>query len=325
MEFSVVIPCYSSGAWLETLVKRIMAVVDARCEPFEIILVNDASPDNTWSAIRSLADRYRCVRGLDLLSNTGQYRSTLCGLEHARGKFIITMDDDLQHPPEEIPKLVEAIMAGGDCDCVIASFRSKRHSVLRNFGSLVMGRVFQTLYGKPAAVQATGFRIMRRVIAQALCAHGAVNPNVNALLFQTTRRIANVEVEHHPRAGGRSGYGLLRLARIAADNVLSVSTLPLKCVSLLGLAAAAGGMLLGVFYLVRYLLGFIGAPGFATLVLLILFFGGMTLFSVGLLGEYVIRIMEEVKRRPRYFVREQVGCDAKPQPTSQCEPEGRTG
>ena len=310
-KLSIVVPCYRSAAWLPELVERILKATSDH-GPVEIILVNDASNDGTWSAIQDLAKQHPQVRGFDLSFNTGQYRATLCGFEQAQGELIVTLDDDLQHPPEEIPALLAAIEEQADCDAVFGSFSKKQHGPLRNLGTAVMSRLFRIFYNKPTDVQATSFRVLRKRLVDSICAHGTANPNINALIFLTTRRIANREVDHQARTAGRSGYRLTRLVRLMLDNILSVSTLPLKCVSVIGLLSAFGSFVLGVFYLVRFLMGHIKQAGFPTLVLLIIFFGGLTLFSIGLLGEYIIRIMEEVRRRPRYIIRQETEADVDP-------------
>ena len=271
---------------------------------FEVILVNDASPDDeTWEAIRELVLAYPFVRGFDLLFNSGQFRATICGFEHAEGDLIVTMDDDLQHPPEELPRLLEALRTQPAVDCVMGAYREKKHSIIRNFGSHLMARLNEILYNKPKGLRTSSFRAMRRQVAEAICAHGTSKPILGPLLLRSTRRIVNVDVEHHARSVGRSGYNLRRMIRVTLDNLISGSTLPLKVVSLFGLVAATASTFLGVFYLVQYLSGSIRVPGFATQVLLISFFGGMSLFSIGLVGEYLIRIIHEVGRPPRYFVR----------------------
>ena len=316
-EISVIVPCFRSGAWLDELVARIQAALDTIGRPHEIILVNDGSDDDTWEAILRAARGHASVRGIDLLGNTGQHRATICGLEHAAGSILITIDDDLQQPPEAIGALVDRLEGNSDADCVFASFEKKRHGPLRNLGTRVMGRLFEWLYHKPRGLRTTAFRALRRELADAVCSHATMNPNLNPLIFQTTRRLDSIEVRHEWRAGGRSGYGWIRLLRLLLDNVLTVSTLPLKCVSLLGLMSAVGAFFLGLFYLVRHLIQPFGEPGFATIVLLIIFFGGMTLFSIGLLGEYIIRIMDEVRRRPRYIVRRETGEHPAPQPADE--------
>ncbi len=285
------------------MVGRIVAAMQITDLPFEVLLVNDASPDDTWKAIEQAVADHPTVRGFDMLFNVGQFRATMCGLEQARGELIVTMDDDLQHLPEDIPKLVEAIRGRPDVDCVIGAYQQKQHGLIRNLGSRLMARLNEAFYGKPRDLQTTSFRVMRRQVAEAICAHGTSKPIIGPLLLRSTRRIINVPVEHHPRPNGRSGYSLWRLVRITLDNLISASTLPLKTISLLGLASAAGSILLGVYYLIRYLTGAIAVPGFATQVLLTTFFGGMTLLSVGLLGEYVIRVIDEVAQPPRYRIR----------------------
>lgn len=307
MQYSIVIPCYRSSPWLEELVDRVVAALEPDGAPFEILLVNDASPDETWEAIERLAGRHRCVRGFDMLANVGQFRATICGLEHARGEFVVTLDDDLQHAPEDIPRLIEALRARPDLDCIVARMRTKCHGPLRRLGSAAVGRLNELLYGKPRDLKLTSFRTMRRHVAKAVCAHRTSKPIIGPLLLRSTSRIANVVIDHHPRQRGTSGYSLPRLVRIALDNLFSASTLPLRCVSLVGLVSAAGSALVGGFNLARYLMGDVGVPGFATLVLLIAFFGGTTLLSIGLLGEYVIRIVHEVERPPRYVVRTATG------------------
>ncbi len=303
---SIVVPCFHSGQRLEGLVERIEVTMKTTGRTFEVLLVNDASMDDTWSVIEHLVKQHRCVRGLDLLYNTGQFRATICGIEHSRGQYIATMDDDLQQMPEDLPKLIEAVECAADIDCVIGVFRQTQQNVVRRIGSQIVGYLNQYLYGKPQQLKLTSFRLMRRQIAEAICAHQTARPIIGPLLLQCTSRIANVQVQHQPRKQGHSGYTLRRLVGTVVDNVIAGSTLPLKAITLLGLVSATGSMLLGSFYLVKYLVGGIRVPGFATQVLLIIFFGGMMLLSIGILGEYVIRILNETSRAPRYRVRHQV-------------------
>lgn len=233
-EYSVVIPCYRSAAWLEELVERVVLQMSSGYEPFEIVLVNDASPDDTWNVITLLAKKYVQVRGFDMLFNTGQYRATLCGLDSAKGKVIVTMDDDLQHAPEDIPVLIEALRSDLDLDCIMGKYISKRHSWLRNFGSRLMLWLNARLYGKPAGVLPSSFRAMRSEIAKSICLHGTVNPILTPLIFRTTQRVGNATVKHYPRAHGKSGYSMTRLVCIVLDNIFGASTFPLRAVSLLG-------------------------------------------------------------------------------------------
>jgi hypothetical protein len=205
--------------------------------------------------------------------------------------------------------LIKPLQQDPSLDCVVAAMRGRGRGILRRLGSSLMGGLFRATYGKSRGLKMSSFRALRRCLVEAVCQFETVKPNINPLILQSTSRIENVDVVHHPRAGGRSGYNLLRLGRLMFDNVLSVSTLPLKVVSTMGLLAALGSVVLGVYYLVQALQGQFNEKGFATIVLLILFFGGMTLLSIGLLGEYIIRIMDEVRGRPWFVVRQQAGGD----------------
>ena len=308
--YSIVIPCYKSGKWLDDLVGRIEKVMQPLGEPFEIILVNDASPDDTWQAIERNAQSYPFVRGIDLLFNVGQFRALICGLEHSRGSYVITMDDDLQHPPEELTKLVTAMRERPELDCIMGAYEDKKHDFIRNLGSRFMGKLNEIFYQKPPDLQLSSFRIMRRQVADAVCAHRTVKPIIGPLILRSTRRVGNVTVEHHPRTGGRSNYSLLKLVRTTLDNMISVSTLPLQFLSIMGFLCALGSGLLTAYYLLLYLIGHIAnVPGFTTVVLLVTFFGGMILLSIGILGEYIILIITQTSKPPRYFIRSEIGME----------------
>lgn len=303
IDVSIVVPCYRSEQCLAELVERTMATLDATGFSYEILLVNDASPDNTWATISELCEKHTCVRGIDLLFNTGQYRATFCGLVRSHGNIVVTIDDDLQHPPESIQDVLTFMNDNSDTDCLIGAYEGKKHGLMRNLGTAIMERLFQWLYKKPPGLRVTSYRAMRRTLVDAISSYGTANPNINPLIFHCTHRIQNLGVPHHPRTHGRSGYGFFRLVRLMMDNVLSVSTLPLKCVSAIGFVSALSSLILGIVYLLKAIFGQFNVPGFATTVLLVIFFGGLILFSIGLLGEYMIRIMEEVRGRPRYYIR----------------------
>jgi glycosyltransferase involved in cell wall biosynthesis len=305
--YSIVVPCYNSGRWIDELVRRVGETMSTIPGGHELILVNDASPEtDTWPAIRKQAEAVAWVRAVDLMANVGQFRALMCGMELARGEFVITMDDDLQHPPEEIPKLTEAIDADPELEAVIGAYGSKKHSAVRNLGTTIVSSIYGRAYGKPEGLETTSFRILRRSLVDAILANRTARPVMGALILQSTKRIRNVAVEHQPRNHGRSGWRPARLAAAVADNVVNASTTPLRVISALGLLASAMALLLSVVYVVWALLGETAVPGFATLVVLVLFLGGANLLAVGVLGEYVARIVAEVTGAPRWVVRELV-------------------
>ena len=304
-KYSIVVPCYISGEWLDEFVQRIEKALSSTNGGYELILVNDASPDSvTWPAIKKNAEQHAWVHGIDLQFNVGQFRALMSGLEAAKGEFVVTMDDDLQHPPEEIPKLIAAIQDKPDVDAVIGCYRTKQHSLYRNLGRRLVNSLFRWLYGQPRGVGSTSFRIMRRGLVDAVIAHRTVKPVPGALILQSTRRIMNIPVDHESRTRGKSGYRLSRLVGHTLDNIFNSSTAPLRAISLLGTVVALGAFLLGIGYFVRWRLGMIGQPGFTTIVLLTSFFGGLILCAIGIVGEYVARVVAEVTGTPRYIVRE---------------------
>lgn len=304
VDVSIVVPCFRSGAWLPELVERLHAAMLQNTFAFEIVLVNDASPDETWDAIVGLAAVHPAVRGLDLVANVGQFRATICGLEHARGRFVVTMDDDLQHRPEDVPVLLGRLRDDPRVDCVVAAFPTKRHGALRNLGSRLYHRIEGALHGARPGFRTSAFRAMRRPVADAIVAHRTARPVIAPLVLASARNVVNVEVTHEPRRRGRSGYRLVDLVGVARDTFVAGSTAPLRALALFGLATAAATGSLTAWSLWRRLSGGTGVSGVGAEMLLIGFFGGCTLLAIGLLGEYVARILAEVAGVPRWMLRD---------------------
>lgn len=307
-QWSIVIPCYRSGDWIPELLGRIHAALGQRHGLGEIILVDDASPDRTtWPAIEKAAAEHPWVRGIGLQFNVGQYRALMAGLAESRGQWVVTMDDDLQTPPEELQKLFQAATEYPEMDAIIGRYAVKRHSRLRNLGTRLVARVHAVVYDSPPGLETTSFRIMNRLLVDALCADRSTDPVFPSIILRNTRRILNVEVEHAPRTRGQSGYSLSRMVDIVLTQVFNASTMPLRFVSLLGLTVSIAALAFGAYSFVAWLRGLILEPGFTTLVLLISLLGGLILLSVGVIGEYLIRVVTESGGAPRYIVRARAG------------------
>lgn len=307
IKYSIVIPCYASASGLKELVCRIAKVM-AQYVSFEVILVNDQSPDSeTWGVIERLAGEYGFVRGINLLYNVGQFRATLCGLENAHGEFVITMDDDFQHPPEELPKLIEAMKQNPAMDCIMGKYVNKVHSPWRNLGSRLMQGIMGCLYNKPAHLVTTSFRIMPASFVKTLVLYRIASPQLGPLIVSLAKRIMNVSVEHQARKNGLSGYSLSYSIREAFQSIINASVIPLRVFSLLGFATAGAAFLFGLYYLTRWSMGGTGVAGVTSLILTISFFSGMLLVGIGVLGEYIGRLIQEVTGMPRYEVQSIVG------------------
>lgn len=305
-DVSVVIPTYGGRESLRPLVEQISATLHARGESFEIVVVNDSSPDGSWGLLEELAHEVPELHAIDLLHNHGQMNATMCGLAHSRGRIVVTMDDDLQHPPAEIGKLLDALAAHPEWDAVVGAW-GRDEGVFRNLGSRVHAALDRLAWDTPKGFRHSAFRGIRRPVVDAMIQNRTRHPVIGPLLRQTTSRVENVEVEHHPRPYGRSGFHFGRSVRWVVDNFLQGSTLPLKFLARFGLLAATTSAALFVVLLIRRFSGTPTLGGWTSLLLAITFFGGATLLGMGILGQYIHFIMREVRQPPRWAVRQRLG------------------
>lgn len=302
---SIVVPTYGGRNSLEPLLDRLRAVLEARGMSYEVIIVNDASPDDTWEVLTALSKSHPELHAIDLLRNHGQPMATICGLFHAQGDLVATMDDDLQHPPEELPKLLDALDEHPDWDAVVGRW-SRDESAWRNFGSWVHQLFDRIAHGTSKDFRHSGFRVMRGSSARALVEHQTRTPAVGPLLNQVAQRVYNVDVEHHQRPYGRSGFRTGEGVHRVLSNFLHGTALPLRLLSRFGLLCSLLAAALGVYFLARWWLGYQTPPGWASTFLAIVFFGGATLFGVGILGEYTHLVLREVRQPPRWSIRDEI-------------------
>lgn len=302
-KYSVVIPIYRSERTLRMLRDRINAVFKKIGQSYELILVEDCGGDGSWEIMKQLHRLHPEVKIVRLTRNFGQHNALICGFSLARGEYIITMDDDLQNPPEEIPKLIDAIDVSEN-DVVYGIPESKRHGMLRNFGSRVFIALVSRIFEKRQAFGLSSFRIIRGEIARQVSAFLTPNPIIGPLLMNVTDRFGVIPVEHHPRRNGNSTYTTGKLIRHFLHGILYHSDFPLKAVSVMGICCLILCIVLSAVYLTRYIAGDILVSGWTTIVLIILFFSGIGMFSLGIVGEYLLRIIQEVKGMPVYIVRD---------------------
>ena len=308
-DYSIVVPVFNSEETLRSLHERIAAVMERRGASFETVLVHDGGTVESWAIAAALGRDDDRVLAIQLMRNYGQSAATMCGLGYSRGRFVITIDDDLQNPPEEIDVLIDALEQRPDLDAVFGEPIEKHHAMHRRLGSwalnkLSAGPILGT--GNPIS-KLTSFRIMRRSIVESLLAVRTPRPAPGAMLCAITQRIANVPVRHEARSRGRGGYTLGKLLAMTIDKTLSFSTLPLRTLATLGVLGIVASLVLGGIYLARYLVGGVGVPGWTTTVLLMIGIGGFNFFAFGVVGEYLLRILQTVQGNPQYLVRERVG------------------
>ncbi len=310
-ELSVVIPLYRSAETLPELLARLRATLGGLGRSWEIVLVDDGSPDETWKVLGTLLDRSaNSIVAVRLMRNYGQHNALMCGFRHATGDVIVTMDDDLQNPPEEIPKLLRALDETG-ADLVYGLYDSKKHDRWRNAGSTVVNAFYRFVFRPDVTI--TSFRAIRRPLLACILRYDLNFTFIDGLLAWNTQKIAQEPVRHVPRATGQSGYSLARLVTLAFNLLTNFSLLPLQAVTFVGLLLALAGLVTGALFLVLYFRGAILVPGFASTITAILVLGGAQLIALGIFGEYLGRLHLNVNRKPQYSEREVLGDSHRPE------------
>lgn len=309
---SVVIPVYRSQDSLPPLIERLAAVLPTMFESYEVLLVNDSSPDQSWRVIEDLARQYDWVRGIHLMRNYGQHNALLCGIRHARGELIVTMDDDLQHPPEVLPDLLAHLLAGGH-DVVYGTPQHEQHGFLRDLASQITKLALQSAMGAATARKVSALRVFRTPLREAFSTYQAPFVSIDVLLTWGTTRFDALPVRHEPRTIGESGYTLRKLINHALNMMTGFSVVPLQMASLLGFTLALFSVVVIFFVIGRFLLEGTPVPGFPFLASIIGIFSGAQLLALGIIGEYLARMHFRVMDKPAYVVREHTA-DAEARP-----------
>lgn len=298
---SVVVPVYNSEGSLRPLVERLEPVLRAIAGEFELILVNDGSRDGSWAVVAELAARHPWIRGLDLMRNYGQHNALLCGIRAARHGIVLTMDDDLQHPPEEIPKLLAELARGADV--VYGTPAQESHGFLRDLASQATKLALQKSMGAATARRVSAFRAFRTPVRDAFADYRNQYVSIDVLLTWGTTRFSAVVVRHDPRTIGASNYTLRKLLTHALNMVTGFSAAPLQLASVVGFACTLFGVVILAYVLWNKIVHGSDVRGFTFLASMIAIFSGAQLFALGVLGEYLARMHFRMMDRPTYAVR----------------------
>jgi undecaprenyl-phosphate 4-deoxy-4-formamido-L-arabinose transferase len=297
MRLSVVVPVYNSERSLPLLVP---AVADAlRDYVFELVLVDDGSRDGSWRAIESLSAQYPFVRGIRLARNFGQHNALLCGIRAARYEVTVTIDDDLQNPPREIPRLLPKLE---ECDVVYGTPRKESHGFLRDMASRITKIALQSAMGAETARNVSAFRAFRTALRAAFADYHGPFVSVDVLLTWATVRFTSVQVDNPPRAIGTSNYSVSKLLTHAINMMTGFSTVPLQIASMSGFVLTIFGVGVLAYVLLRYFVQGSSVAGFPFLASIIAIFSGAQLFSLGIIGEYLARIHFRTMQKPSYVV-----------------------
>ncbi len=298
---SIVIPVYNSALILPDLVQRLAVVLPTLAGAYEVLLVNDGSRDDSWEAIVALTQHYSWVAGINLMRNYGQHNALLCGIRAARYERIVTMDDDLQHPPEELAKLLAPLDQG--YDVVYGTPQQEQHGLWRNLASQFTKLALQGAMGATTARQVSALRAFRTQIRDAFQSYSGPFVSIDVLLTWGTVRFTSVPIPHVARKVGVSNYTLRKLVVHALNMMTGFSTVPLQIASLIGFAFTLLGLLVLLYVLIRYLIQGGSVPGFPFLASIIAIFSGAQMFALGIIGEYLARIHFRTMDRPPYAVR----------------------
>lgn len=305
MSLSIVIPCFRSSATLPPLVQGIDAVVSPEQRPYEVVLVVDDDRDDTWAVAGELAARYPAVRTIRLARNYGQHNALVAGIRAAGHDVIVTMDDDLQHPPEEIPVLLRALTP--QYDLVYGVACAEEHNVARSLASRLVKRALATALQIPDARSVSAFRAFRAHLTPAFDQLAGPHACIDVTLSWATSRVTATTVQMRRRQDGRSGYTLGALLRHTGNMVFGYSTAPLRLVTGVGLAIGVVGLLLAAELAWSYFRGTTTVAGFTTVATMVALFASAQLVALGVLGEYIGRIHTGGMGRPTYIIRESAG------------------
>ncbi len=300
---SIVVPVYNSEASLPVLIEQLAILLPTFTQQYEVILVNDGSRDGSWQVIEQLAAAQPWVTGINLMRNYGQHNALLCGIRAAHSEIIVTMDDDLQHPPEEIPRLIEHLYAN-HLDVVYGTPQQEQHGLLRDLASQLTKLMLQSSMGVDTARKVSAFRVFKTQLRDAFTTYRSPYVSIDVLLTWASTRFGALAVRHESRKFGRSQYTFRKLVIHTFNMLTGFSVLPLQLSSYLGFGLAAFGMLVFIYVLGRYLVEGGSVPGFPFIASLIAIFSGVQLFALGIIGEYMARMHYRLMDKPSYTVRD---------------------
>jgi len=310
VKISFVIPCYRSEHMIGKVIEEInTTMADMPKYTYEVVLINDCSPDNTFGAIRKLAEQFDFVKGISLARNFGQHAALMAGFRHVTGDVVVCLDDDGQTPADEVGKLLAKIEEG--YDAVYAKYEHKQHSAFRNLGSKVNEIMTRFMLGKPKELYISSYFAAKRFVIEDVIRYENSFPYVIGLVLRATKHIANVVVNHRDREEGTSGYTLKKLLGLWFNGFTAFSVKPLRVATIIGGSSAVCGFLYGLYTILKKLLLPDVPIGFSAIMCAIVIFGGMIMLMLGMIGEYIGRIYISLNSAPQYVIRETVNIEEK--------------
>lgn len=301
------IPVYNSEGIVGTTLERTARFFEQRGLSYEIVAVNDGSRDDSWGVVRDCARKNPRIVAVNLLRNYGQHNANMCGFMHAAGDWVVTMDDDMQNPPEEIDHLIEKAAEGHDL--VIGRFREKRHPLYRRLGTRLIRAINRRIFFDQKGLVLTNFRLIRRDVVDRVCGYKTSYPYIPGLTLMFSNSRANAWVEHREREVGTTNYSLYKILKLVATILFNYSSYPLRLVAAVGIGISLLSFALGAYYVGVGLLREARVPGWTTLVVLLSFFNGMMMLILSMIGEYQVRVLNQISSSESFHVKEVVRGD----------------
>lgn len=302
MKISVVIPCYGSEKTLEKVVDEVTTTMKQRDVDYEIILVNDCSPDNVWEVIARLAEENNKITGINFAKNFGQHSALMAGYRVCTGDLVLSMDDDGQTPADELFSLVDKVEEG--YDVVYATYDNKQHSGFRNLGSKVNDFMCEKLLGKPKGLMVSSYFIAKKFIIDEICKYKNPYCYVLGLVLRTTNNIGGVPVKHRAREIGHSGYTLKKLLALWMNGFTAFSIQPLRIATMLGVVFAILGFVYTIYIVINHFCNPLTPIGWSSTIAAIMVVGGLILCVLGMIGEYLGRVYISLNDAPQYVIKE---------------------
>lgn len=302
-KISFVIPCYHSEHTIESVVEEInMTMSDHVQDCYEIILINDGSPDATFTKIKELCSKHRNIIGVSMAKNFGQHAALMAGFRLASGDYIVCLDDDGQTPADEVYKLLDKVEEG--YDVVYAAYPHKKHSIFRNFGSLVNSKMTEWMLNKPKELYISSYFAAKKFVIDEMTRYTNPYPYVIGLVLRTTNNVTCVEVTHREREKGASGYTFHKLLALWINGFTAFSVKPLRVATFMGMFSAVCGFGYAIWVIIQKIINPVAPMGWTSTIIILLIIGGMILFVLGLIGEYIGRIYISMNSAPQYVIKE---------------------
>jgi polyisoprenyl-phosphate glycosyltransferase len=298
MLYSIVIPVYNSAKIISELCNQISDAMNGF--EFEVVLVDDKSKDNSWDEIITVSSNSNLFMGISLAKNFGQHSAIMAGLSSTKGDYVIIMDDDLQHSPYDIPTLIKSIKENQVCFADLSN--DLKQSWWKNVGSYFNSIQSEYIGEKPKGIYMSSFKILSRLVVESILEYKGPYPYIDGLICRTTSSINQVQIEHHKRFAGKGNYNLYRSISVFLKHTTGFSIFPLRLASIIGVILSLSGFFLGLYYIYQYFVIKDAPLGWTSLIVLELFIGGVVLFSLGIIGEYIGRIYLTTNKKPQFVI-----------------------